>query len=332
MTTELNDCIERYTISGTGPYTFSFRIFEDGDLAVTALESGDVDPVTLTLNTDYTVTGENDEDGGSLTLSAGAASAYASYTLDIRSNTPIEQPTSIKNQGTFAPIVHEKAFDRLNRQLQDVYRQLKQCFRYPDNVNLDAKMTSRSAWLSKYLFVNSSGVIEPASSIGSTALTQTLIGETLCPRTAAEIAASVTPVNYYHAPGNVLRYGTNTTPGTTDMTAAVQAAIDSNYYVYFPNGTYLIDTVTLRTGTVLHGDGFVSIIKQNTTTGASYGTLYANSGSSSAYVENINIHDLRIEGPNIAGNRARLSGISYFFRFLPARIPAWRRFRRVADD
>jgi hypothetical protein len=45
-------------------------------------------------------------------------------------------------------------------------------------------------------------------------------------RTAAEISAGVTPVNYAYAPGVVDRYGTNTTPGTTDMTAAIQSALN----------------------------------------------------------------------------------------------------------
>ena len=44
-------------------------------------------------------------------------------------------------------------------------------------------------------------------------------------QTAAEIAAGVTPVNYAYAPGHVLRYGTNTTQGTTDMTTALNNSI-----------------------------------------------------------------------------------------------------------
>ena len=35
-------------------------------------------------------------------------------------------------------------------------------------------------------------------------------------RTAAETSAAIVPVNYQYEPGNVLRYFTNTTPGTTD--------------------------------------------------------------------------------------------------------------------
>jgi len=43
-------------------------------------------------------------------------------------------------------------------------------------------------------------------------------------RTAAEIAAGVTPVSFAYAPLTVDRYGTNTTPGTTDMTAVIKTA------------------------------------------------------------------------------------------------------------
>ena len=42
-------------------------------------------------------------------------------------------------------------------------------------------------------------------------------------RTAAEIAASVTPTNYAYPPGHIYRYGTNSVPGTTDMTSAMNA-------------------------------------------------------------------------------------------------------------
>jgi hypothetical protein len=68
------------------------------------------------------------------------------------------------------------------------------------------------------------------------------------PVTAAETSAAVSIVNYQYEPGNVLRYGTNTTPGTTDMSAAIQAAISvvetmsPTGTVFFPSDTYKIDT------------------------------------------------------------------------------------------
>jgi hypothetical protein len=55
-------------------------------------------------------------------------------------------------------------------------------------------------------------------------ITQELIGTKLYPQTANELVAAATPVNYQYEPGNVDRYATNETPGTTDMTPAFNAA------------------------------------------------------------------------------------------------------------
>lgn len=79
-------------------------------------------------------------------------------------------------------------------------------------------------------------------------------------QTAAELAAGVTPVNEWLEPRNVLRYGTNTTPGTTDMTAAIQAAVnvaiqDNNGAAYIPAGDYVVSS-TITCGKVkIFGDG-----------------------------------------------------------------------------
>ena len=94
--------------------------------------------------------------------------------------------------------------------------------------------------------------------------------------TSAETAAGVTIVNWTVAPGNVLRYGTNTTPGTTDMTTAIQAAIDQagetgGAPVYIPSGTYLVTSSLLHTGVDaddrirIYGDGDKSIINSTVT-------------------------------------------------------------------
>jgi hypothetical protein len=71
------------------------------------------------------------------------------------------------------------------------------------------------------------------------------------PRTAAEIAAAILPTNYQYEPGNVLRYGDNTSPGVTDMASAVEAAInvansasEPNFLIYFPPGEYNIPSGT----------------------------------------------------------------------------------------
>ncbi|MFL6600736.1 MAG: hypothetical protein ACJ8R9_05340 [Steroidobacteraceae bacterium] len=63
-----------------------------------------------------------------------------------------------------------------------------------------------------------------ASAAGATVISQRAQSQTCTapcyPRTPEEIAAGVTPVNLSYAPGHLYRFGTNTSPGTTDMTAA----------------------------------------------------------------------------------------------------------------
>lgn len=71
------------------------------------------------------------------------------------------------------------------------------------------------------------------------AITGEGVGAALWPRTAEEIAGSVTPVSYSYAPGDVRRYGA-VGDGVTDDTAAVQAAVDTGLPLDFGAGTYRI--------------------------------------------------------------------------------------------
>lgn len=63
-------------------------------------------------------------------------------------------------------------------------------------------------------------------------------------RTAAEIAIGVTPTNLAYPAGYVYRYGTNTTPGTTDMTSAINTCANvcrqGNYTLQLPSETCLV--------------------------------------------------------------------------------------------
>lgn len=88
-----------------------------------------------------------------------------------------------------------------------------------------------------------------------------VVGQALYQMTQDESDAGVTPTNYTYPPGNVLRYGTNTSPGTTDMTVAIQAALSVGNAVYVPAGIYKTTTaLTLTSGTIVSGDGATSVI------------------------------------------------------------------------
>ena len=78
--------------------------------------------------------------------------------------------------------------------------------------------------------------VDPVSGLGVTAEG---IGAALYPRTAGEIAATVTPTDYQYPPGDVRRYGA-VINGSTDDVQAFNNALLSGHTVTGPEGTYLI--------------------------------------------------------------------------------------------
>lgn len=100
-------------------------------------------------------------------------------------------------------------------------------------------------------------------------------------RTPQELAAAVVPVNLTYPPGHLYRYGTNTIPGVTDMTAAANLAtmaiVPYSTFplltdIIFPPGQILISgTVYVRKGQRLHGsDGGTYIVANNSGAGPTF--------------------------------------------------------------
>lgn len=67
--------------------------------------------------------------------------------------------------------------------------------------------------------------------------------------------AAVTIVNAYEKPGHLYRYGTNTSPGTTDLSTALTAACASNTRVFVPSEDVLAGEVDVGIATLIYGDG-----------------------------------------------------------------------------
>lgn len=140
-------------------------------------------------------------------------------------------------------------------------------------------------------------------------LTQVLIGQKLYPTTAAEQAAGAVVVNpqvpHHLAVGHVIpdRYKTNTTPGTTDMTAAITTAaavaallVPSvaifNYgsaSVGLLGGTgqpnlYAVSGVSVPTGVILQGvGGIVGVVQLAGNAGVVVDTPLYNGGQTPHY-------------------------------------------------
>lgn len=106
-------------------------------------------------------------------------------------------------------------------------------------------------------------------------MTQQLLDNTLGGGDSARAGAEKINENFtelYSTAKNVLWYGTNTVPGTTDMTAAFQAAIDglpnTGGAIYAPAGDYGVTSINLagtsnnKSNVTIFGDGPASIIRQ----------------------------------------------------------------------
>lgn len=131
--------------------------------------------------------------------------------------------------------------------------------------------------------------------------TQAQLGRVLYPRTQLEQAASVTPTNYWYPPGELYRYGANTTPGTTDMSTALQNAINScaaGGVVYLPEDLISIGTTTITCQK--------SITLQGTGGREDFDNTWDSGGGTRIWYKGLTGHALSFTTPNAVNNRVKL--------------------------
>ncbi|WP_323109509.1 phage tail fiber domain-containing protein [Klebsiella quasipneumoniae] len=118
MTVSTQVSRNEYTGNGaTTQYDFTFRILDKSHLLVQTLDDAE-NITTLTLGSNYSVTGVNRYNGGKVVLTSALP---AGYKISIERKTPVTQETSICNQGGFFPEIHEDAFDKLTMLVQQAY-------------------------------------------------------------------------------------------------------------------------------------------------------------------------------------------------------------------
>lgn len=277
-------------------FDYPFPIFDDTDLVV------DKDGVTQTLTTHYTVTGEGEDTGGTVTF---VTPMTGNEVVTIYRDMAIERMTDFQQNGPYSSVSLNDDLDRITLVLQDLKSGQERSLRFSPTSEATAAETQFSPisnWLDKFVYINASGIPEPATAVEVDALTQATIGSTLYPQTAAELAAGVTPTNYYYPPGNVLRYGTNAVPGTTNMSVAIQAALTSTHTVYIPAGTYQCSGLTQSTnGQRIYGDGNLTVLRKRAN-----GAILTVSGS------HVEIEGVKFSGdastPTFTGDNLVLNG------------------------
>lgn len=144
--------ISSYNID-SGPYngtgttdTFSYDFPIEANTELSVFKTVNNVRSTLTLTTDYTVTGVGDAGGGTVVLTAG--NLATGEELYIVSNRDFTQPVSFGSQTSFFPIQHQEAFNKLTMQVQQLQNRLLKAVRLAtgDNNSISemAELTANS--------------------------------------------------------------------------------------------------------------------------------------------------------------------------------------------
>lgn len=140
----LSSVVSRTTATGsdsTATYNYNFRIFANADLLVVVKNTTTLIETTLTLTTDYTVAGVGQASGsisltnsGQVWMDPATGFLANGYIIMVRRVRPLQQNTSIRNQGTFYAAVHEDEFDNLTMIDQQHWDQISRSVRLPETV------------------------------------------------------------------------------------------------------------------------------------------------------------------------------------------------------
>lgn len=120
-------------------YSYSFRILSQADLKVTVRDTSDVE-TTLTLTTDYTVSGVGNTVGGSITLVNSSqdwltgGNLKTGYSLTIRRVRVLNQTTDIRNQGDYFPEAIEDALDHVIFVAQQQQDELDRSMKFSETI------------------------------------------------------------------------------------------------------------------------------------------------------------------------------------------------------
>lgn len=175
-----------FTGNGTATtFPFTFKVFQASDLLVVRLNTSTNVESALVLNTDYTVSlnqNQNTNPGGSIVLGSVLATGF---TLTATSDIQNLQPTDLTNQGGFYPTVINDALDRATIQIQQLQEKSDRSLKLPVSSTASSQLPGASA--NNLLAWNSTGDglsnVDPASLVTvvaySTAYADTFVGNGL---------------------------------------------------------------------------------------------------------------------------------------------------------
>jgi len=118
----------------TAAFAYTFKVFADADLQVIIRSSAGVE-VVKTLTTHYTVSGAGDDDGGTVTFTAGNIPA-SGETVVIRRALALTQGTDYVENDPFPAESHEAGLDRLTFLTQQLTEKIDRSLKLPVSADI----------------------------------------------------------------------------------------------------------------------------------------------------------------------------------------------------
>lgn len=234
-----------YTGSGTtGPFSFPYYFLADGDLTVIKTTIADGTEETLTLTTDYTVSGAGEAAGGSVTLVATLSSAYK---LTIIRDPDILQPADYPANDRFPAATHEEALDRATMIMQRLKDLIDRSFRLSDGDVSGISLILQNLGAGKLIAVNSAGTgIESIAAADVdlatvSAFIQTLFDDADAATARTTLGAAATGANIFTGLQTFAAGADIASASTLDLTAATGNIVRIT-------GTTATSSVTLNDG------------------------------------------------------------------------------------
>lgn len=255
----------RNDYTGTGAlstWTYSFKIFDKTQLAVTVYSSVTGVETPLTLDVDYTVTGAGSETGGTIVQIFGSAIAVVLPTtskITIKRNVALTQPAAIKNQGRFAPNTIEDAFDRNVMILQQQQDLESSTMRIPNSevpTSLNTFLPTIASRALKFLYFDSLGNISASALSIATSAVSSFMAPIILLTTgpAVRLALGSVETRYAVATGAVNTFAITVTPAPTSY-------VDGDTYTFQANNSNT-SSATLN----VNGLGAKNIVKKGPST------------------------------------------------------------------
>jgi len=309
MTVSTTTAANSYLGNGAvATYAYSFLIHADSDLRVTKEDDGG-NVSTLTLITDYTVSGTGDAAGGTITLTAG--NLPSGYSLVIARSVDFLQQTSLPEGSRFQGSTLERVFDRLCMMCQQLLGLSDRSIKLPasETAATDLPAASTRAGLALIFDANGNPAVGGIPSVSSTTpgawdATPVKSTGTTAYRKLGDRFSEVVNVKDFGAVGD----------GVTDDTASIQLALDragvTGDSVYFPAGVYVVSAILARSawasacyalrpsgnGLRMFGDGDSSVVKlsahESPTAGIFPIVFLLNN-----IVGHVSVQDIKVESP-----------------------------------